>query len=329
MTRRAAILLVLAGLAPGLFWRSPAAPENREQSIDIRQLALPPGCCRIGPVVVDQAWHLQSRNGHFGGYSALLAPAEGRLLAFSDNGLLLDLPVPARAGRVPARIGDLVTARPRRKGCCDVESATRDPATRRTWFAFEGSGAIQRRRADLSLEGEVRPQALRGWPGNQGAEAMVRLPDGRFIVLGEAFAHRPAWQGHPALLFPADPLTGARPAAFTFAGYPGHRPTDMAALPDGRVLIVMRQLRWPFPARFGARLLLADPQTIRPGGEWPAVDLGEVAAPLPAENFEGLALVPQPDGTVTGWLISDDNAAALQRTLLLRLRIDPARLPRP
>lgn len=327
--RRAAILVVLAGLAPGLVWRAPAAPENRDQAVSLHRLPLPAQCCRVGPVAIDQAWWIDSRNSHFGGYSAILAARPGRLLAFSDNGLLLDMAEPAADGSVAVRIGAVVTVRPRRKGCCDVESAVRDPQTGRLWLGFEGSGAIQRRRGDLALESEVRPAALRGWPGNEGAEAMTRLADGRFIVIGEVFTRRFSQGGHPALLFPSDPVAGAKPAAFTFAGFPGYRPTDMAVLPDGRVLIVMRALRWPFPIRFAARLMLADPRAIRPGEEWPAIDLGEIAAPLPAENYEGLALVPQADGTVTGWLVSDDNAAALQRTLLLRLRIDPSTLPRP
>lgn len=102
----------------------------------------------------------------------------------------------------------------------------------------------------------------------------------------------------------------------------------MAQLPDGRVLIVMRRLVWPFPIRFAVRLMLANPADIRPGQEWRAIDLGGIEDPALLDNYEGLALVPRPDGLVTGWLISDDNGAALQRTLLLKLQIDPARLPR-
>lgn len=328
MARRLAILLVLLGLSPGLLWRATPVPETFDQSVVLRRLALPAQCCRVGPLMIDQAWHVTSRNNHLGGYSALLAAGSGRLLALSDNGLLLDLPEPGREGQFPARIAAAVNVKPRRKGCCDIESATADPRSGRLWLGFEGSNAIQRRSGALSLEGEVRPAAMQGWSGNQGAEAMVRLADGRFIVLGEAFSSALFGRQHPAMLFPADPLGGATPITFRFAGHPGYRPTDIAALPDGRVLIVMRKLLWPFPIRFGARLMLADPNAIRAGRDWVAIDLGEIAAPLPVENYEGLALEPQADGTVIGWLISDDNSAALQRTLLLRLRIDPAKLPR-
>ena len=43
----------------------------------------------------------------------------------------------------------------------------------------------------------------------------------------------------------------------------------------------------------------------------------DMAPPMTVDNFEGLAAVPRPDGGVRFYLISDDNALARQRTLLL------------
>jgi len=43
----------------------------------------------------------------------------------------------------------------------------------------------------------------------------------------------------------------------------------------------------------------------------------DVAAPLSVDNFEGLGVVQRPDGGFRFYLISDDNASASQRTLLL------------
>jgi hypothetical protein len=51
--------------------------------------------------------------------------------------------------------------------------------------------------------------------------------------------------------------------------------------------------------------------------------LGTIDGGLPRDNFEGLAVVPETDGALTLWLISDDNTAALQRTLLYKLRWQP------
>jgi hypothetical protein len=114
---------------------------------------------------------------------------------------------------------------------------------------------------------------------------------------------------------------------FTFAGPPGFRPTDAALLPDGRVLVLMRQLVWPMPARFGAKLALLDPDAISAGGQVEATWLAELDDPWPLDNYEGLALEPDADGTITAWLISDGNNAVTQRTLLLRLSFRMADLP--
>jgi len=42
-----------------------------------------------------------------------------------------------------------------------------------------------------------------------------------------------------------------------------------------------------------------------------------LAAPLTRDNFEGLAIVPRPDGTLRLYLLSDDNFSAAQHTYLL------------
>jgi len=43
----------------------------------------------------------------------------------------------------------------------------------------------------------------------------------------------------------------------------------------------------------------------------------DLARPLTVDNYEGLAAVPQANGGFRFYLISDDNASATQRTLLL------------
>jgi hypothetical protein len=43
----------------------------------------------------------------------------------------------------------------------------------------------------------------------------------------------------------------------------------------------------------------------------------DIAPPVTEDNFEGLAATPRPDGGVRFYLLTDDNASAAQRTLLL------------
>jgi hypothetical protein len=93
----------------------------------------------------------------------------------------------------------------------------------------------------------------------------------------------------------------------------------MAQLPDGRVLILLRKVDWGIPPAFSGKLMIADPSTIRQGERWRAEPVAELEEPLPTDNYEGLAVDSDERGGVVLWLISDDNRARFQRTLLLKL----------
>jgi hypothetical protein len=314
--RKAAACLVLIGLAPGTWLRSPEPPPNDEQVLRFTVVKHDAG--RLGPFQLAGAWHMTSPNDLFGSYSAMVAPAPGRLLAFSDRGLLLDFAQPGGA-QGPVRIGAVPGKTVRHKQHRDVESATFDPSTGRIYLALEGQNAVSRHGPNLALEARRTVPEMGGWGYNAGAEAMVRLSDGRFVLLCEC---RTGWlvsDPHPALLFAGDPASGGAGERFTFVGPAGYRPTDMAELPDGRVLILARRLSWPMPPRFKAKLLLADPAEIAPGGTWRAVELAQIEAPLPIDNFEALAITMGAGGGLSAWLLSDDNQALSQRSLLLRL----------
>lgn len=328
--RRLLIVLLLCGLSPGLWVRTRVPPANHDQSITVNPLPLAKGCCLLGPFRLEAAWQLTSRSDDFGSYSGLVRIAPGRLVAFSDRGYFLDFPDPLPAvGSVQSEaiIGSIFGEQRKSKKSRDVEAATFDPMSRRLWLALEGNNLITRHGADLGSQTLFAPAAMHHWPANQGAEAMVRLRDGRFIVLAEAF---PDWSDnshHAGLLFPGDPADAAEPQGFSFVGPEGYRPTDMAQLPDGRVLIVMRRLLWPLPFRASARIVLADPAQINANGLWQGTEIASLASPLPVDNFEAIAIDQARGGEISVWLMSDDNRAASQRTLLWRMTLDPALLP--
>ncbi len=328
--RRLLIVLLLCGLAPGLWVRTQRASPNHDQRITVAALPLAKGCCRIGPLRLDAVWHLTSANSDFGGYSGLVRIAPGRLLAVSDRGHFLDFPDPtlvASAVQSDANIGPIIGGGRKFKNQRDVEAVTFDPQSGRLWLALEGDNLIARSGRDFGNQTLIAPVAMRHWPSNKGPEAMARLRDGRFIVLAEAF---PDWLNHShhaGLLFAGDPIEGAAPLRFTFDGPKTYRPTDMAQLPDGRVLVVMRRLLWPLPVRTAAKIVLADPVQIEANGLWQATEIASLGSPRPVDNFEAMAIDQARDGTITVWLLSDDNAAVSQRTLLWRMTLDPALLP--
>ena len=330
LRRLLALLLVVVVLAPGTWLREPVPPRIHTVDLHFRPLRLPAPeelARHLGRFELVGAWQMTSRYWRFGGYSSLLPIAGGSVLAISDRGHWLCFSPPGvkpqkpQVGRIFAGIkGD-------EDDLYDSESATDDPATGRIWIGWEGDNAITRHDRKFQHFHEIRPPAMRGWGNNTGPEAMVRLRDGRFIVLAEGFTGWLENRRHHAVLFAGDPLTAKNPVLFGFTGPATFSPVDMAQLPDGRVLILMRRLVWPFPARFAGRIVIADPRDIRPGMPWRGRLVAMLSSSLPVDNFEGMAITPGAGGKVNVWLLSDANSAVTQRTLLWKLAVDPARLP--
>ena len=319
MPRRLFTVLLLVGLAPVIWLREPVLP-NEAQIVAAVPLALARNHAGLGPFRLTGAWGLTSPNRDFGGYSALVVFGPGRLSAFSDFGVRLDMPMPGQRG--PVRIARLLPKYAGVKSSRDVEAAALDRDGVSVWLTLERRNIFMR-----TAPGQARPDVfatpeLAGWAENSGAEAMTRLNDGRFLVLAEGGG--PAHEGR---LLPHAPDGTDRSVHFRFIATDGYRPTDVAQLPDGRVLILLRELRWPMPPRFGTKLILADPATIRHGQDWRGTVLASLDGTGLEENYEGLAIEPGPDGRLNAWLISDNNNAATQRTLLVRLRFSLSALP--
>lgn len=313
--RLLAIFAVVALAAPGTWLRTLPVHDFRPL-LEIAPVEVDQA--RIGELAIEGVWELRSANSHFGSYSALLALPDGRLLAASDRGRFLRFAPPGAAPQ-PPEFGAIGGDATENKHAVDAEALASDPAVERIWVAYEGRNSIVRFGPELVAGESVSPPAMEGWSSNGGPEALARLSDGRFLVLQEG---RPDWseQRHEALLFPGDPVDGAAPVEFRYAPPAGYRPVDAAPLPDGRVLILHRAVTLGLPYAFAVRIAVADPDAIRAGEVWRGREIGAIAPPLPADNFEGIAAVPRADGSVTVWLISDDNNAALQHTLLYRLR---------
>lgn len=318
-----AVLIALA-LAPVTWIRDELPAPNFDAPVNFTALDVPERT--VGEVEILRAWKAVSNSDHFGGYSAMIATGPQRLIAASDRGRIMRLSLPER-GPPAARLSYLSGKIEPQKHLTDVESMSRDPATGRIWLGYEGINAIERRDSRMENSQRVRPPQMRDWSSNKGAEAMARLDDGRFIVLAEGSA---GWgrQEFAGLLFASDPVGDRartlRAAEFSFEPPAGYRPVDMVQIPDGRVLILVRRVHWQIMPRFTAKLVLADPAAIVPGGTWAGRIIAEFAPPNPSDNYEGLALWPRPDGALDLWLISDNNRNGFQTTYLLEMRWDPA-----
>lgn len=315
-----AVFLALA-MAPGTFVRTDLPERDVRSPIEFRALSIDP--LTAGPLQLESAWELVSTNSLAGGFSSLVQRPDGTFLSASDSGRLINF---ARPDSVvaPIRLQPFLATRRDNKLEVDVESLAIDPRTGEVWAALEHSQEIIRVGSRLDRRASVRAREMTDWGKNAGPEAMVRLADGRFLVIEE----RPSRDGlHAALLFPGDPVAGGKPMAFRFQAREGFRPAEVAQLPDGRLAVLLRKLEWAFPPRFPVQIVIADPSEIAEEKVLRSTPLALIDEPLPSDNYEGMAVIDEGDGTWTLWLISDDNYAYYQRTLLLKFRWDQRELP--
>ncbi len=333
VTRVFSCIALITFLAPGTFLRDPPLVVNNSQLISFTPVA--PGSVSgqliaVGAFDLEGAWQMASSNSQFYGMSGLALRREGGLLAVTDGGWLIGFTPPG----TPAIQRDFIVPLPSVTGFelskaeRDAESLAHDPATGRSWVGFEANNAVTRFGPSFTRqEARSKPDAMRGWAANSGAEAMLRLGDGRFIILREGTEGLLGSDRHDGLIFDGDPADGAPSQLFSFKPLAGYKPTDMALLPDGKALILLRRLS-PFSG-FTAAIMLADPADITAGAIWQGRIVARLKTPLAVDNMEGITAQQNADGSVTVWLISDDNQAALQRNLLLKLRWRPERLEQP
>lgn len=318
MRRLALILLLAVGLAPGTWLRTPLPSSIRQDGVVFTPQAFAAGAVRGARLL--QAWELTGPNPQFGGFSGIVWRGDGGVFLLNDVAFVYRLPLPGFHGPKPyAR--RLEAVRGRRGPVIDTEGMTLGGYRR--WIAYESANAISRLDLRLNREATVYPRQMAGWGLNSGAESIVRLSDGRFLVLEEG--NPGGTQPSRGLLFAQDPVVGGDAVEFAFDPPPGFRPVDVTQTPDGRVLVLLRRLRLGLPPRFDTAIALADPATIRAGQSWNSRIIATLRDRGLADNYEGIAASARSDGAYDLWLVSDDNFSAFQRTLLLRLRWQPPR----
>jgi hypothetical protein len=274
-----------------------------------------PGVKRLGRLAFLGAWALTSNDARIGGISALHVEG-GEALAISDAGWRIRFPLPggravvraqvSMIGEGPGPAGD--------KSNRDVESLVVHGG--QAWIGYEQGNSIWRYgRTSFERRSSAVPPAIGQWSDNSGPEAMVRLADGRFLVLAEGSGGE-----SEAVLFAGDPAEAGTPALrLRYRPPEGYRVTDAAVLPDGRLLLLNRKVG--LFEGFTAKLTLA----ALPGPGRRALIAGGTAAAFEGnvtrDNLEALS-VAREDGRTILWIASDDNYNPLQRTLLMKFALD-------
>jgi hypothetical protein len=183
------------------------------------------------------------------------------------------------------------------------------------WVGYEQANAIwryDRRRFDP--RSSAAPPVMREWSDNAGPEAMVRLRDGRFLVFAE---------GHggdsEAVLFAGDPSAAGTPALrLRYRPPEGYRITDAALLPDGRLVLLNRNVG--LFAGFTARLTVAVWPRLADRALIAGREIAAFEGSVTRDNLEALSVTREGARTIL-WIASDDNYNPLQRTLLMKFAL--------
>lgn len=279
----------------------------------------------LGALTYLGGWQLIGDFGWFGGLSSL--HAEGNhLTAITDAGAVAEFDV-GRFGHVsnahimpiPAACGSGGD-----KASRDSEALAFDPVTGDWWIGLERRNAICRTTNDFAAaQGYARPAAIARWSGNFGPETLLRLDDGRFMALSEGAGND--GETRPLVLFDRDPTDpAARVTTLAYRPPEGSSPTDATQLPDGRIIVLNRRFTpWSL---FTARLTIVDLRALVAGAIVSGREIARFEPPTIPENYEGIAATQEGGRTIL-WIVSDNNFASWQRTLLLKFAIDPAKLP--
>lgn len=307
------VLILLACIIPGLA----GAEEIPVRTFGVTLSHEDPDQQTVGRLEFRGGLDLRSGDSRFGGLSGLDISADGgRLTAITDRGnwfnALLGYDDDGRLARIsdtrlePVRDenGRPLTGR----ALTDSEALAR--LTDGSFIiGFEQKHRLRRYRGIGSAASAVgAPSMLSASPLNGGAEAITRLWGNELLVLSERLEARPGiaagWIG-----------SGQTWRAVGFRRKGLFRPVGAATRDDGAIFILER--RFTTIGGIASRISVLPGRQIAPGVIFEGAELAELAAPLVADNFEGIAVRRGKGGETLIYIVSDDNFHDLQRTLLL------------
>ncbi len=284
-----------------------------------------PARTRVGRLTLLAGWQMSSRSSQFGGWSALSVEGD-RVTAIGDYGSVLRFRMTRFGRAVDARIDPLPQGCGRQddKRQRDSESLTRTADG--WWIGYEVDNRLCKVTPGFTRTLALRrPREMAMWHVLYGAEAIVRMADGRMLVFAERAPKGAAVR--PLLVFSGDPAAPATSVtARSYEPPQGYNPTDATQLPDGRILVLNR--RFGIADQFTSVLTAFDPAALDSSKPVVSTPVAALAPPTLHDNFEGLAVTVE-DGRTVVWMISDDNFISWQKTYLLKFALDPSSAKTP
>lgn len=324
-------LILFAGAMLGaactpLVAQAPILDQWRAIAVEVEPVAFPQA--RVGTLLFRGGLEMHSEDPEFGGFSGLEVLDDGRLIAISDAAdwfearLILDEDG-ALVGMTDVRstaMRDETGAVFASKDAGDSEGLAQLPDGRFA-VSFEQTQSV--RLYDINRDGPFGAAqggpvlaGLSQMPRNVGLEAISSAANGDLVIGAEGSGGAtPIWRAR---------LDAQAPAPVS-AHYPlprGYSLTSLDRLPDGGFVALERFYAPVIGAR--ARITRFPEDTEAGQAEIEPEELGQLAPPMPVDNFEGISAVRMADGVTRIYVVSDDNFSDRQRTLLLAFDLSEA-----
>ncbi|MGH9895900.1 MAG: esterase-like activity of phytase family protein, partial [bacterium] len=284
-----------------------------------------PGETRLGRLTFLRGFRLKSEDSRFGGLSGLVVSPDGSMIyAVSDAGYWLSTRMrhdsQARlTGLDQWTMASLLTPEGTsvsiRQRDAEALALDRDGSL---LVAFEQIHRVWRypppppgfTASAAPLPG---PPEIENAPPNQGMEGLTVLPDGRLLAITEEYKN--ADGSVKAWLLEKD-----RFVPLSYIVSDGFLPTDVAALPDGDLLVLERG--YGFFSGVTGRIQWISRDALHPGAVLRGEEVASFYPPLLVDNFEGIAVHQDSNGETLVYIVSDDNYNFFQRTYLLQFRLE-------
>ncbi|MEZ5775185.1 MAG: esterase-like activity of phytase family protein [Hyphomicrobiaceae bacterium] len=274
---------------------------------------------------------LSSESPFFGGISGLAVDGDtGRFLAVSDAGAWMRGRIAYR-GSAPVGVEDLEIgpmlsregkplAREKDRDAEAIALVSGTLESGEALVAFEQNKRVGR--FPVGKDGLGAPQSYLPLPkdvqklvANRSLESVVVLPAGPMkgaLVLiaerGSGAGDRPGWV-----------IAGKKVSEFRLADHGGFDVSDLAALPNGDIVVLERRFTWSEGMRM--RLRLVSQSELAPGAKVEGEELFSADQTFQIDNMEALAVHTDQRGASVLTIMSDDNFNFFQRTLLLQFSI--------
>ncbi len=278
---------------------------------------------------------ITSSKRHFGGISSFVISPDGHQIlgvsdssqwlvadmVYDDRDHLVDIknarmaPLRNIRGQKPARDAEAITAVDGAGYVVSFES----PHTLRYFQARHPFDYISLFSADaqkITFAPDL-PKTYASLPDNLGIEALTTLPDGRMLAFSENTVTNGTINQAQGWI-----IGHGKVEALNYEISPSYRPTDMATLPDGDILVLERH--FSLAKGMAARLTRLPALSVKAGKSIKGEIIADLAFPFNMDNMEALAVRQNAAGEVIVYIMSDNNFNRLQRNLLMMFRLDPA-----